>query len=180
MNEKTDKSKLIAELGRDNDESPIPGSAKESLLESKPSLVLNQFLPFRLVNIAKRLSDSYSQVYGDEFGLSIPEWRIIARLYEQPTLSSTLIGELTHMDKSKVSRGVKQLEDKQLIKKHKDAKDNRVSYLELSEAGRKLYHDIVPQALIWEAQLLQALDVAEYRDLFRILDKLDSRIDDLE
>ncbi len=103
-------------------------SAVEQALQLKkdPSLILNQFLPFRLVNLAKRVSDTYSWVYDREFGLTIPEWRILARLGEQPGLSSKLIGEITLMDKSKVSRGVKQLEDKGLLLKNKDQQDNRV------------------------------------------------------
>lgn len=140
------------------------------------SLILNQFLPFRLVNLAKKVSDRYSWVYSREFGLTIPEWRILARLGEQPGLSSKLIGEITLMDKSKVSRGVKQLESKGLLQKSKDAQDNRVYYLSLSEAGLELYKNIVPTALSWEAELLEALDVAEYRDLFRIMEKLDRRL----
>lgn len=152
---------------------------QEAQLEKEPSLILNQFLPFRLVNIAKRVSDTYSWVYNREFGLSIPEWRILARLGEQPGLSSKLIGEITLMDKSKVSRGVKQLEDKGLLVKNKDQQDNRVYYLSLTEAGQQLYHSIVPTALDWEAELLQALDVSEYRDLFRVLEKLDRRLESM-
>lgn len=152
---------------------------QEAQLEKEPSLILNQFLPFRLVNIAKRVSDTYSWVYNREFGLSIPEWRILARLGEQPGLSSKLIGEITLMDKSKVSRGVKQLEDKGLLVKNKDQQDNRVYYLSLTEEGQQLYHSIVPTALDWEAELLQALDVSEYRDLFRVLEKLDRRLEDM-
>ncbi|WP_299772156.1 MarR family winged helix-turn-helix transcriptional regulator [uncultured Pseudoteredinibacter sp.] len=152
---------------------------QEAQLEKEPSLILNQFLPFRLVNIAKRVSDTYSWVYNREFGLSIPEWRILARLGEQPGLSSKLIGEITLMDKSKVSRGVKQLEDKGLLAKNKDQQDNRVYYLSLTEEGQQLYHSIVPTALDWEAELLQALDVSEYRDLFRVLEKLDRRLENM-
>lgn len=152
---------------------------QEAQLEKEPSLILNQFLPFRLVNIAKRVSDTYSWVYNREFGLSIPEWRILARLGEQPGLSSKLIGEITLMDKSKVSRGVKQLEDKGLLVKNKDQQDNRVYYLSLTEEGQQLYHSIVPTALDWEAELLQALDVSEYRDLFRVLEKLDRRLESM-
>ncbi|GAA6152050.1 MarR family winged helix-turn-helix transcriptional regulator [Pseudoteredinibacter isoporae] len=152
---------------------------QEAQLNQQPSLILNQFLPFRLVNLAKRVSDAYSWVYDRDYGLTIPEWRILARLGEQPGLSSKVIGEITMMDKSKVSRGVKQLEDKGLLLKNKDQQDNRVYYLSLTEEGQQLYHTIVPSALSWEAELLQSLDVAEYRDLFRIMEKLDKRLVEL-
>jgi DNA-binding MarR family transcriptional regulator len=143
------------------------------------SLILQHFLPYRLVNLAKRVSDAYSWVYHQEFDLSIPEWRIFARLGEQPGLNSKDIGAITFMDKSKVSRGVKQLEEKGLLEKVKDSRDNRVYYLSLSERGRSLYQQVVPTALSWEAGLLQGLDVAEYRDLMRIMEKLDMRLDSM-
>lgn len=149
----------------------------DSSQDQVSSLILQHFLPYRLVNLAKRVSDTYSWVYNQEFGLSIPEWRILARLGEHPGLSSKDIGAITFMDKSKVSRGVKQLEVKGLLEKTKDHRDNRVYYLALSEEGGRLYRKIVPTALSWEAELLQGLDVTEYRDLMRIMEKLDKRLD---
>jgi len=148
--------------------------------EKVSSLILHHFLPYRMVNLAKRVSDTYSWVYSQEFGLSIPEWRILARLGEQPGLSSKDIGSITFMDKSKVSRGVKLLETKGLLDKTQDARDNRIYYLALSEQGTRLYQKIVPTALNWEASLLAGLDVAEYRDLMRIMEKLDKRLDNMD
>lgn len=141
------------------------------------TLILNQFLPYRMVNLAKRISDSFSEIYMHDFGVTVPEWRILAVLAESGQQNARDIGEITSMDKSKVSRAVKQLEDKGYLIKEKDKNDNRASYLSLSEAGKELYFNIVPRALGWEERLINALDISEYRDLMRVLEKLDQQLD---
>lgn len=149
--------------------------------QTHKSLILQQFIPYRMVNTAKRISDSLSKIYGSEaFDITIPEWRILARLAEDERLNSRDIGRITLMDKSKVSRGVKMLDSKGLLIKEKDEQDNRVTYLSLSPAGHRLYHDLAPQALEWESTLIRALDTSEYRDLMRILEKLDKQLDKME
>jgi DNA-binding MarR family transcriptional regulator len=140
---------------------------------AQKSLILQQSIPYRMVKLAGNISDAMSEIYTGEFGISLPEWRIIAQLAEQDSLLAKDIGELTSMDKSRVSRAVKTLQDKQYINKDRDERDARASYLSLTENGRALYHRIVPKALAWEAELISTLDSDEYRDLMRILEKLD-------
>lgn len=141
--------------------------------KKSPSMMLNAFLPYRMVNLASSVSNACSKVYKDEFDLSIPELRILARLAEHDKLNAKDIGQVTFMDKSKVSRAVKTLEDKSLITKEKNKTDNRANYLSLTEKGLALYSQIVPKALAWEKELISVLDASEYRDLVRILEKLD-------
>ena len=147
--------------------------------QRRKSLMLNQFIPYRMVNLAKKISDSCAEIYREDFSLSMPEWRILARLAEQDHLNSRDVGEVTFMDKSKVSRAVKQLEEKGYLVREKDDHDNRASYLSLTILGRELYHDIAPRALDWEGRLIAALDTSEYRDLLRILEKLDKKVEDM-
>lgn len=150
--------------------------------ESTPkSLMLNQFIPYRMVNLARRMSEDLSRIYGGEdYGVSIPEWRILARLAEDQCLNSRDLGLITQMDKSKVSRGVKQLDERGYLIKQKDPQDNRATYLSLSPQGLALYQELAPQALDWESRLISALDASEYRDLMRILEKLDRQIDKMQ
>ncbi|KKD61775.1 MarR family transcriptional regulator [Grimontia sp. AD028] len=144
------------------------------------TLMLNQFLPYRMVNLADGISNACSKIYREEFDVSIPEWRILARLAEHEKLNAKDIGDLTFMDKSRVSRAVKLLEEKGLLLKVKDSTDNRVSFLSLSESGRDLYAKIAPKALGWEAELIDVLDTVEYRDFLRVMEKLDARLEQMK
>ena len=145
--------------------------------EHANSLLLNQFIPYRMVNMAKRISDSCSRIYMDDFEVTVAEWRILARLAEHVRQNAREIGTVTFMDKSMVSRAVKLLHDKGYINKDKDPNDARASWLSLTESGRALYESIAPKALDWESRLISALDVSEYRDLMRILEKMDRQLD---
>ena len=143
-------------------------------------MMLNSFIPYRMVNLATSISNACSKIYKDEFDITIPEWRILARLAEHDKLNAKDIGRVTFMDKSKVSRAVKTLEDKGYLLKEKNESDNRASYLSLTESGHQLYTQIAPKALQWEKELISILDASEYRDLMRILEKLDHQVAQIE
>lgn len=140
------------------------------------SVQLNQFLPYRMVHLASNISVALSKIYKQEFDISIPEWRVLAQLAQQQKLYSKDIGEITSMDKSKVSRAVKALENKHYLIKQTDKKDNRAAYLSLTVQGNTLYQKIAPKALQWERQLIKVLEVSEHKDLMKLLDKLDKQI----
>ena len=58
-------------------------------------LVLSHYLPYQLVNLAKRVSDACNREYGEPYGISIAEWRILARLGQQQELHSQGLGGIT-------------------------------------------------------------------------------------
>ncbi len=142
-------------------------------------VVLNQFIPYRVVNLARRMSDSCAESYREEFDISAPEWRVLAHLAEVEEQNSRDIGDIAVMNKSKVSRAVNALFGRGLLAKRKDADDQRVTYLSLTDSGRALYQAIALRALDWEKQLISALDAHEYRDFMRVLTKLDSRLTEM-
>jgi DNA-binding MarR family transcriptional regulator len=137
---------------------------------------LTQFVPYRMVHLAANISLALSKIYKQEFNITIPEWRVLAQLAQQQKLYSKDIGEITSMDKSKVSRAVKALETKHYLIRQTDNKDNRAAYLSLTTQGRSLYEKIAPKALQWERQFIAVLEPSEHRDLMRILKKLDQQV----
>ena len=144
--------------------------------EDKNSVQLSQFVPYRMVHLASNISLALSKIYKQEFDISIPEWRVLAQLAEQEKLYAKDIGQITSMDKSKVSRAVKSLESKCYLIRQADKKDNRAAYLSLTVHGKTLYQKIAPKALQWERQLIRVLDAHEHKELMRILDKLDRQV----
>ena len=65
---------------------------------------LTDFLPYQLAVAAGRVSRAFSDRYRAEFGLSIPEWRVLAHLSTADAVSIREIHARVDMDKSKVSR----------------------------------------------------------------------------
>jgi DNA-binding MarR family transcriptional regulator len=135
-------------------------------------LVLDAFLPYRLSVVTNRISSAIARQYADRFGLTIPEWRVMAVLGDTPGLSAREVAARTAMDKVQVSRAVASLMAARRVERTQDKKDGRVTHLFLSRAGRAVYDEIVPLALHLEETLLSALTAKERRALDRLLTKL--------
>ncbi|MGI9288056.1 MAG: MarR family winged helix-turn-helix transcriptional regulator [Pseudomonadales bacterium] len=148
--------------------------------KSQTAFTLNNFLPYQVVNFAERVSKSLAGIYQEEFDITVAEWRILACLGEYQVALPKDIARHTFMDKARVSRALKLLFGKQLIVKIPCEDDNRAYWVSLNKAGKRLYVSIVPKALGWEANVLAALDGAEYENLLRILQKLRERLDEVE
>ena len=58
-------------------------------------LRLEDFLPYRLSVVANVVSAALSAAYSRRFGLSIPEWRVVAVLANHPDLSAAQVAERT-------------------------------------------------------------------------------------
>jgi DNA-binding MarR family transcriptional regulator len=147
--------------------------------DARSDLKLTRFLPYVINNLAERISAGLSTLYSDEYGLTIPEWRVIANLAEHNTLNARQIVEFTTLEKSTVSRAVNNLSVRGLVSQQRTEGDNRVKDLALTDAGDTLYRSIVPRALAWERDLLEDLNSGEYRDLLHSLDKLRVRLDSM-
>jgi hypothetical protein len=84
-------------------------------------LLLARFLPYRLSVLANRASSTLAGQYSQRFGLSIPQWRVIAVLANEPGISAVEVAERTAMDEVAVSRAVATL--------HRDGRiDRRVDH----------------------------------------------------
>jgi DNA-binding MarR family transcriptional regulator len=135
-------------------------------------LVLEDFLPYRLNILAEIVSHSLAGVYSRQYGIGIPEWRVIANLGSVGKLSAKQIGDRAHMHKTKVSRAAAALEESGLIVRSTDSSDKRSAILSLTDKGRDVYSRIVPVALEFASELQSVLDPADVKALDRVLSKL--------
>lgn len=118
-------------------------------------LDLASFTPYRLVVLARAMSEQLGALYESE-GLTIPEWRVLAVVSQAPSVAARDVVARTPMDKMAVSRAVATLEEKGLIVRE-PAADRRVSSLELAAKGRAVFDRVSAIALRYEAKLLQTL-----------------------
>jgi DNA-binding MarR family transcriptional regulator len=137
-------------------------------------LVLENFLPYRLSVLSNRLSTAIAESYSARFGLSIPEWRVMAVLALAPGLSAAEVAERTAMDKVAVSRAVSRLLKAQRIRRETAPGDRRRSILELTAMGRHIYARVAPALRAFELELLAALNPGERRQLDALLHKLEA------
>ena len=124
-------------------------------------LVLESFLPYRLTRLAETISRDYARIYKERFGITRPEWRLLATLGELGTMTATAIGVHTNMHKTKVSRAVAALEARRWLARRSDGRDRRVEHLTLTKPGMAAYRELAPLARAFETRLMASLSTGD-------------------
>jgi DNA-binding MarR family transcriptional regulator len=138
-------------------------------------LRLEYFLPYRLAVLSTTVSATVARAYDKRFGVSIPEWRVIAVLGRFPGLSAVEVAERTMMDKVAVSRAVTKLIKNGHIDREFADTDKRRSILNLSEDGKRLHDEIAQLALQFERDLLLGFSAEELESLNNLMERLLAR-----
>lgn len=73
-----------------------------------------------------------------QYGLTAPQWAILARLWEEDGQSASAVGKSLHFDKPTATGIIDRLEQKGMVKKTRDPEDRRVIRVYLTGKGRKL------------------------------------------
>ncbi|MDQ2105194.1 MarR family winged helix-turn-helix transcriptional regulator [Azospirillum isscasi] len=144
-----------------------------------PALHLTRFLPYRLSVLSNTVSHTVATLYEKRFGITIPEWRVIAVLGGGETLSAGEIAQRTAMDKVQVSRAISRMLDSALILRESGDTDRRKAQLTLTPKALAIYTEIVPLALAYEQELTGALTEEETAQLDRLLARLKAQADAL-
>jgi DNA-binding MarR family transcriptional regulator len=148
---------------------PGPAAAPD---EVGAAFALERFLPYRLSVLTNTISRAFARTYGKRFGLSIPEWRVMAVLGRFAPLSAGQVAERTAMDKVRVSRAVARLMKVGLVDRTMASDDRRRSALKLSRAGRRVHEGIVPMARRFETAFLASLSDSDRAALDRLVARL--------
>ncbi|HEX8757007.1 MAG TPA: MarR family winged helix-turn-helix transcriptional regulator [Steroidobacteraceae bacterium] len=126
-------------------------------------LELTGFVPYRLNRLAVGVSNHLSDIYRERFGLDIPEWRVMATVGSRHGCTAQYIAQSTRMHKTRVSRAVAGLEERELIERASSAADRREREVRLTKAGRRMYAELVPLVLERERELLSCLTKEQLR-----------------
>jgi DNA-binding MarR family transcriptional regulator len=136
------------------------------------TLRLDAFVPYRLSIASNTVSDMVASAYRALFGLTIPEWRLVAILAEHDSISQFGLGAAARMDKVTVSRAAIALVDRGLVKRAPNPDDRRSHLLSLSAEGRALYRQVAPKALALEDAVLAGFDAKEIAQFLAMLQRL--------
>jgi DNA-binding MarR family transcriptional regulator len=139
-------------------------------------LELDRFLPYRLSVTSNLVSDRIARAYEALFGLSIPEWRLVAVIAEAKAITQAEIGDRTRMDKVTVSRAAIALVERGLLARAANPADKRSHHLSLTDAGRDLYAAIAPKALELEARIFAPFSKPELDGFVALLRRIDAAV----
>lgn len=150
----------------------MSSTAQKAALKRR-QLILEEFVPYRIVSLGHAISGRLARVYENE-NITIPEWRVLAVISQAERVAARDVTRMTPMDKMAVSRAVASLEAKGFVLRETDSQDRRVNTLSLSSSGRALFERIEALALEVEDDLLSVLTPDERRVFDAALAKLET------
>ena len=135
----------------------------------KPAFDLDHFLPYLLNQAAEATSRSFQASYRSRYGMTRTQWRVLANLGRFGAMTASRICQISHIEKTKVSRSVSALEGEGLLSRQRSAEDGRAEILSLTDKGRGIFDDLGQHALTYDRTLRGMLGEEQARELDRLL-----------
>ena len=118
-----------------------------------PAFDLERFLPYLLNQAAEGTSKDFHATYRAAYGLTRVQWRVLANLGKFGAMTARDICRVSHMEKTKVSRAVAALEQRDLLTRTPDPGDRRAEILSLTAQGTRVFADLGQRAIAYDAAL---------------------------
>src|SRR3974390_2800763 len=153
-----------------------PGpQALDSTRRSERALDLDHYVPAYLTYLSGKISSSASAAYRPQFGVGIPDWRIMALLANEPWITAGRICDVIGLDKAAVSRSVREMKRADIV----ETGDNPYRQLiALTRKGLALHDRIVRLSLARERHLLKDFSAAERKQLINFLARMHAQVVD--
>lgn len=104
--------------------------------------------------------------------LTEQQWRVVRVLAEQSPLDSTEVAARSTVLAPSLTRIVKSLEDRGLIRKQRDAGDGRRAMLSIAPAGIAMLRDITPEASALYRRIVRQFGQERVEELLDLLNDL--------
>ena len=144
---------------------------------------LEEFIPYRLYQATEKSSQAFRQVYTTSYGITRAEWRVLFNVGLYGSISSGEIVERTALDKSKISRAVQRLVDREWLTRDGNQRDRRRNTLELTTEGERVLAALTQRAREHNEAIIDRIGHEKTRTLLQLLceiegiDSADSRRD---
>lgn len=142
----------------------------------KDEIALERFFPYRVSRIADAVSQRFCRIYRAQYGLTVPEWRVLATLAQFKLMTAKEIGLHSGMHKTKVSRAIRECEQRRWVRRQVSPIDRRVESLRLTPEGRRAYASMVPKMLVCENDLLNELGRDQSKAVLIAFNKLEAML----
>ena len=139
---------------------------------TKRRLDINRFVPFFLATISSKINANASRVLMKRYDLGVTEWRILCMLAIEPEATPGRISGMVGLDKSSISRALKNLEARGCVRVDVDPAHRRRQFVSLTPDGEALHQDIVGGVLVREDILLTGFSPDERDVLIDYLQRM--------
>ena len=139
---------------------------------------IEDLVPVRIMRIADILSRLATRGFRARFDLRNTDFRILNLLDHAQGMTVNEIARQTHVDKAWISRSLRQLLKKGLVKRGSDKKDSRVAIISMTKTGQTLLEEIRPLTRATEERLLDGIETAAFKqDLDRLMKNVEAMFD---
>lgn len=130
-------------------------------------------MTFRLAKLQASLNAQAIALLKANSGLSLVEWRLIQTLRMHKNASLSEIAPIVQMDKGQLSRKIKAMVEKGLLRTETDKKDQRVQHLKVTAAAQRLSEKMMPTMEARQELLLADVSEADLATFYEVIDKLE-------
>ncbi len=131
--------------------------------------ILDDFFPYQVRIFYSEVSQCVRKVYGQRYGLSVSEWRVLAVMGSSDALTASDVCQLSSIDKVEACRAIQRLQSRHFIDGKSDHRDRRRRILQLTVTGQAVFQDLAGKVKELEKQLLNNLDIEDQNKLRHLM-----------
>lgn len=140
---------------------------------------LDDLLLYRLGRLTSTAGTMVIRLCEGRHGITRREWRVLALLGQQDGLLSSQLADRIQLDRARTSKAISSMLGKKLVHRESGASDRRQAQVWLTEAGRAVYRELMPQVQQINRSIVAVLDPAEAQQLDSMLARLQARCSDI-
>ncbi|SPF78035.1 Transcriptional regulator HosA [Pseudoprimorskyibacter insulae] len=127
-------------------------------------------------HLVRRLHQISVAVFADRMtalgiDLTPVQFAVLHAVLSNPGIDQASVAGLVAYDKATLGGVVDRLENKGLLRREVSPKDRRARCLFLTDTGRALFENVVPEVKALQSDILSGLDAAETKQLLALLRK---------
>jgi DNA-binding MarR family transcriptional regulator len=134
-------------------------------------------LTYRFLRLSNTLGLYASRRYREEFGISLPEWRVMSIVALREPTTARDVSRVLATDKGWVGLSLERLRRRGYLTRSSDRQDARRTLVNLTEKGRRLHNAILSVARWRQQRLLATLSAGAAATLTASLDRLQLEAD---
>lgn len=127
----------------------------------------HDLLNYRLSRLLASSGAMVVRLCEGRYGITRREWRLIAVLAEEGATSPSELAQRTHLERARVSALITNLAEKKLLRRAQVPGDARRAEVMLTQQGKALYDELLPQSVRFQQEVLAALSPPE-REAFEL------------
>ena len=145
------------------------GSPDSAIGEDEQTGALSGLVTMRMISIFSLLRRREVLAHRQQFDLSEVEWRIMTLAGEHAPFSLSRLASLTLKDEGQLSRAVKKMVGRGLLKRHRKPGGPEIE-IDLSADGRSAYRNMVERAIARDRRLTAQIAPEDLAALWRVTD----------